>query len=251
MTGRDRIVVTCVVALVLLAGVYLKAVSPERKQAAKLASEVSAANGQLVSAESQLADAREAQSSYASAYASIVELGKAVPPGQEVPSLIYQLAQASNRKSVQFTSITSGSSTGPSASGSSASSSSSKPVTAAAGFTQLPFTLGFEGSFFDLEHLLQTLDGFTVRTASGGLQVSGRLLTIQNVKLAPATGSGSEHASGKLAGTIEATAYMLPSSQGLTGGATSASPAGAPTSAASSTGAPSSPTTPATARVNP
>ncbi len=49
----------------------------------------------------------------------------------------------------------------------------------------MPFTFVFNGSFVDLYHLFQQLDRFTVRTASGGLQVSGRLLTIQSVKLAP------------------------------------------------------------------
>ena len=39
-----------------------------------------------------------AQRRYGSAYASIVTLGKAVPPGREVPSLIYELAQATNQR---------------------------------------------------------------------------------------------------------------------------------------------------------
>ena len=49
----------------------------------------------------------------------------------------------------------------------------------------MPFTFVFNGSFFDLEHLFHQLNSFTERTSSGGLQVSGRLLTIQSVKLAP------------------------------------------------------------------
>jgi len=56
-----------------------------------------------------------------------------------------------------------------------------------AGFTQMPFTFVFNGTFFDLEHLLNKLDAFTVRAASGSLHVSGRLLTIQGIKLAPLT----------------------------------------------------------------
>ena len=140
----------------------------------------------------------------------------AVPAKQEVPSLIYQLEQASNQKQVEFASIAT---SGGASSGSSASSSAS---TAAAGFTQMPFTFTFNGSFFDLYHLFQQLNGFTLRTASGGLQISGRLLTIQSVKLAPASEKTSK---GQLAGTITATAYVLPASQGLTGGATPASPA--------------------------
>ena len=58
----------------------------------------------------------------------------------------------------------------------------------------MPFTFVFNGSFFDLYHLFQQLDRFTVRTSSGSLQVSGRLLTIQGVKLAPEPSGSSKSA---------------------------------------------------------
>ncbi len=115
-----------------------------------------------------------------------MSLGKAVPPSQEVPSLIYQLDQASNQKQVEFNSITSGSSGGSSASPASAAAAAA-PGAALAGFTQMPFTFVFNGSFLDLYHLFQQLNHYTLRTASGGLEVSGRLLTIQSLKLAPGT----------------------------------------------------------------
>jgi Tfp pilus assembly protein PilO len=247
MTGRDRIVAIGMAILVVLAAAWLLVVSPERKQAAKLDSQVSAANAQLVAAESQAASAQGAQAQYAAAYASIVSLGKAVPPGQEVPSLMYQLAQASNHRNVDFSSIVFGAGSG--------SNAAATPVTAATGFTQMPFTFTFSGSFPDLYHLFQQLNRFTIRTASGGLQVSGRLLTIQSVKLAPGSSPGAAQGSGtgagQLTGTVTATAYVLPSTQGLTGAATATSPTGAQTPAASTSPAPSSPTPPAIARVSP
>ncbi|MFI4985347.1 MAG: hypothetical protein ACHP93_00960 [Solirubrobacterales bacterium] len=258
MTVRDRLVVIALSALAVLAAVWLLLVSPERQQAATLQAQVSQASAQLASAESQVAAARSAQSRYAAAYASLVSLGKAVPPGREVPSLVYQLAQASNQKHVDFSSIVSGS--GTTASGSSSSSSAAAtPAAALGGFTQMPFTFVFNGTFSDLYHLFQQLDRFTVRTASGDLQVSGRLLTIQSAKLAPATSVGAGAGSGKgggqeLSGTITATAYVLPAAQGLTGSATPASPsggAGSSTSVVSSKSGASSPTAPAIARVAP
>ena len=109
MTARDRIVLMVIGVVVVLGGVYLKVVSPERKQAVKAAAEVSAANSNLQSVEGKLASARSAQSSYAAAYASLVELGKAVPPQSEVPALIFQLSSASNVKNVVFASISNGS----------------------------------------------------------------------------------------------------------------------------------------------
>jgi hypothetical protein len=229
MTTRDRLVLVAISALAVLAAVWLLLVSPERKQASKLGGEVSSASAQLASAESDAASAHAAQQRYASAYASVVNLGKAVPPSEEVPSLMYQLAQASNQKHVQFNSITTGGGSGASA----APASATATVAAGAGFTQMPFTFVFAGNFTDLYHLFQQLNAATVRTTSGGLQVSGRLLTLQSVKLEPANKEGV--ASHQLTGTISATAYVLPASQGLTGGATPSSPAatGATTSAAS------------------
>jgi hypothetical protein len=255
MTGRDRIVVIVLATLGILAGVWLLAVAPKRQQAAKLATEVSAAQSTLSSAESQLASASAAQAKYQTAYASIVSLGKAVPAGQEVPALIYQLAQATNEKNVEFASITTtipGASPGSPAGSATASSASATPT---ASFTQMPFTFVFNGGFDGLYSLFRQLDGFAQRTRAG-LKVSGRLLTIQSVKLAlaPSSGksaSGSAPSSEQLTGTITATAYVLPTGQTLTGGATPTGPAGASTQTASTGASGASPTPAAVVRVTP
>jgi hypothetical protein len=260
MTGRDRIVIVALAALAVLAAVWLLAVAPEREKASKLATEVSSAQAQLQSAESQVASASAAQTQYQSAYASLVSLGKAVPADQEVPSLIYQLAQATDEKNVEFTSITaSASGAGGSGAGSAVRSASgltaggaTAAAAASAGFTQMPFTFVFNGDFNNLYNLFKQIDGFTLRTTSGGLRVSGRLLTVQGVTLAPgsSSGSGSGKSSEQLTGTITATAYVLPASQTLTGGATPAGPAGTATQTAST--GPSSPAnSPAVVQVNP
>jgi hypothetical protein len=249
MTARDRLVVMIVAAIAILGAAYVLVVSPERKEASNVANEVSTASARLAGAESKLAEARQAQARYASAYASIVSLGKAVPTSEEVPSLIYQLAQATHQKKVDFSSIVSGSGSG---SGSAGSASAASAASASAGFTQMPFTFVFNGTYADLEKLFATVDHNVVRASSGQLQVSGRLLTIQSVKLGPlaaaAASAGSQSAS-ELTGTITATAYVLPAGQGLTAGATAQAPAGAATPA-SSTGSGST-TAPAVARVTP
>jgi len=276
MTTRDRLVVTVIAVLAVLAAAWMLVVAPERKQAAKLQAQVNAASSALAGAESEAANARQAQARYAAAYASVVALGKAVPPGEEVPSLIYQLAQASNEKNVDFASIQTGSGSGTGAGGGSstgagsgsgtgagsgpgtgaggrtAASGSAGGASGAAGLNQMPFTFVFNGTFPSLYKLFQQLNGFTVRTTSGQLKISGRLLTIQGVKLAPAIGVGSARtANGQLSGTITATAYVLPASQGLTGGASPNAPAGTTTTTASSGSGASSPSAPAIARVTP
>jgi len=260
MKARDRMVLISLAAAGVLAAVWIMAVSPERKKANQLVSEVSTAQAQLQSAESQLASAGAAQAKYETAYASIVSLGKAVPADQEVPSLIYELSRATNEKNVEFTSITSGGGSGGSSSSSSSSSSSAAGAAAAsAGFSQMPFTFVFNGTFTNLYNLFNELDSFAQRTTASQVQVSGRLLTVQSVQLAPGTSSGSgSSGSGKskeeLTGTISATAYTLPSGQSVTGGATAAGPAsdeaaGAGSKAASAAGTSSN--APAVVEANP
>ena len=242
MTARDRIVLMAITVVAVLGGAWMLVVSPERKQAAKLDAEVGLVRTRLQTAQAQVASARVAQVQYSAAYASIVSLGKAVPPGQEVPSLIYELDKASNQKQVNFSSIVAT----PSGPGASPSASASASPT---GFTQMPFTFVFNGSYQDLYNLFTQLNRFTMRTAAGMLQVKGRLLTVQGIKLAPTT--GNEGASEKLTGTISATAYVLPAAQGLTGGATPALPTTGAKQPAAAAGASSSPTAPAIVRVNP
>jgi Tfp pilus assembly protein PilO len=242
MTARDRLVLAGVVALAVLGAVWVLLVSPERKTASKLSSEVSAASAQLASAQGEVANARAAQARYASAYTSVVNLGKAVPASEEVPSLMYQIAKASNQKHVEFNSITAGAE----ASASSSSGSAATPTAALTGFTQMPFTFVFNGSFSDLYHLFVQLNKATVRTTSGGLQVSGRLLTLQGVKLEPT--SESTGSTQNLTGTITATAYVLPAEQGLTGGATATSPS---TSAATTAATGAAASTPSTSSSSP
>lgn len=240
MTARDRIVVAVLVTVAVLVVMWMAVVSPERKQAAQLASEVSSAQSQLQSAESQLSSASAAQSQYQDAYAAIVGLGKAVPADEEVPSLIYELARASGEKNVEFASITSGSG----GAGSTSAASPTTPAAAGGTFKQMPFTFVFNGTFTSLYDLFNYIDGFAQRTTAGDVAVSGRLLTVQSVKLAPSTStstaSASKPGSEQLSGTISATAYVLPAGQTLTGGATPAGPASASSPADSSSSSSSS-----------
>ncbi len=241
MTTRDRSVLIAVVLLAVLAGAWMLVVSPERQKASTVGKNVATARAQLSTAEGELADSRAAEARYTTAYASLVSLGKAVPVGYEVPSLILQLSVASHQKNVDFASIaaTSGAS----------SSTAAAAAAVSTGLTQMPFTFVFNGGFFDLEKLFAQLTKLTERTPSGELRVSGRLLTIQSVKLAPLSGEGTKASSGQLTGTVTATAYVLPASAGTSTSAATASGAASP--AASTSGASASPTAPAIVRAGP
>ena len=262
MTGRDRIVVVALATLAVLAAVWLLAVAPEREKAAKLATEVSTAQAQLTSAESQVHSAAAAQAQYQTDYASIVSLGKAVPADQEVPSLIYQLAQATNEKNVEFTSITSGGS-----GGSSPSSPASKASAATGASSRERVRHGCECRLLtDAVHLPVQRQ---LQQPQRPLPAARRLRPAHDrrrcarqrapdhgpERLALARGSsgsasGGSGKSNELSASITATAYVLPAGQSLTGGATPAGPAGTPTQTAS-TGASSSANAPAVVQVNP
>jgi hypothetical protein len=122
----------------------------------------------------------------------------------------------------------------------------SSPV-GTAGFSQLPFQFSFKGSFFHLGDFFQRLDRF-VAVNQKRLDVTGRLMVLNNISLAPdAAGFPSIRAS------IGATSFMLPATEGLTAGAspqgpgtatgsTPAAPGAAASPAPSATSSPSTPT---------
>lgn len=255
MTGRDRMVLMVLVVAAVLVGGWMLVVSPERNKVSQQEAQVSTARSQLTAAQQEAANARTAEARYESAYASVVNLGKAVPPQQEVPSLVYELDQASNQRDVDFNSIASGSGSASSSASSSSGSAGASAASAAtpAAFTPMPFTFVFKGSFFGLAHLLGQIDGFarsagagstTTVADPGGVSVSGRLLTIQGVNIVLDQGgsaSGGSASSEGLTATITASAYVLPEGQGLTNGATPAGPTGTSAGAGSS-GSSASPT---------
>ena len=185
MTGRDRIVVIGIVVFVA-ARRRLDAGRLARAQAGCDAG-CAGQRGERAARHRRQPGRERAQRADAvpEAYASIVRLGKAVPPSEEVPSLIYQIAHATNAEERRIHLDHRRWKWGVEHARGAAAAPPHPPPPR--GFTQMPFTFVFNGSFADLYHLFQQLDSATVHTTSGLLVVSGRLLTIQSVKLAPST----------------------------------------------------------------
>jgi hypothetical protein len=252
-----------VASIVIVGGVWMEVVSPERSKVTTLDAKVQTAQQSVQAAQSELSKAKYAQARYSEAYSSVVQLGRAVPADQEIPGLLYELDQASNDKHVEFASIT------PTAAGTGAQapkSSSETKAPSGASFEALPFTFTFNGSFTDLYNLMTTVQGYATTAANGDLKVSGRLLTVQAFKLAPAEKNTSSQTlpGGKtakkpqpgehLGGTVTATAYVLPPGSEATGGGSSSGPSGSGSSSAqpasSSSGSGSS-AAPATIKAGP
>jgi type II secretory pathway pseudopilin PulG len=252
MTGRDRIVILVVLALGAVVAGWMLVVSPKRDQASALSTQISAQQSQLDSARSQLAAGETARAAFAGQYAELAKLGEAVPPDDDVPSLIYQVQNAAQAAKVSFRGLQLGSAVGSSSSTPPSSSSSSSstpgattpapaqlPPGAAVGAAGLPteqFNFTLTGNFFHLANFFNRLQNF-VTSRGSTLLISGRLMTINGINLVPAATGFPQ-----ITASVSATTYIVPATQGAFGGATPAGPATSPQAStspsSSSTGAP-------------
>ncbi len=266
MTARDRIVIMVVLALGAVVGGWMLVVSPKRDQAASLGTQINAQQSQLDSVRSQLSAGETARAAFAGQYAQLAKLGEAVPPDDDVPSLIYQVQNAAQGAKVSFrglqlttapagsTSTTPSSGSTPSSSSgstpsssastaagaSSASTGSQLPPGAAVGAAGLPteqFNFTLSGNFFHLADFFNRLQNF-VTSRGSSLLISGRLMTINGINLAPAATGFPQ-----ITASVSATTYIVPASEGAFGGATPAGPAtGAQASTSTSSSSSGGPT---------
>ena len=256
MTARDRIIIVAVLAIAAVAGSWMLIVQPKRKQAASLASQVVAAQSQLDTVRSQLNQSQAAKTQFAHEYTEMVRLGEAVPPDDNVPSLVYQVQSAAAGAHVDFRALQIGASggaapastapapgtpgtAGRSGSGSASASAASLPpgvTVGPAGFPAEQFSFTFQGSFFHLSNFFDRLQRFVTATKQR-IAISGRLMTVNAINLAAAPSGFPQ-----ITASVSATAYMLPASQGLVAGASPTAPATSATGTAPASSSPSTPT---------
>ncbi|HWH96258.1 MAG TPA: type 4a pilus biogenesis protein PilO [Baekduia sp.] len=256
MTARDRTVLIVVGLLAALAASWFLAISPKRKEAKDVAAQVTTAQARLDAAQASAATAEAARKRYSEDYSTVARLGKAVPVDDDMPSLVYQLESTAHANHVDFRSIKLTASASAQPTGAAAAVASTKPTTGttpgatgatnpastltsalppgatvgAAGFPTMPFSFDFNGSFFNMQRFLKAIDGLT--TVDGkSISVKGRLLTVDGVNF-KASGKGFPDVDA----TVVVTAYLLPADEGLTAGASVATPSSG-TATASTTGA--------------
>jgi Tfp pilus assembly protein PilO len=244
VTGRDRAVLSVVVAGVLLVGSWLLVIQPKRSQADKLGAQVGSLQAQLASAQQLLAQGQAAKASFGRVYASLARLGEAVPADDQVPSLIYQVQAAASRSRVDFRSLQLDGSAASSSTPTGASTGASLPPGATVGPAGLPvepFTFSFQGNFFHLSDFFNRLQRLVV-ASNRRVSVSGRLITLNAINLLPAPQGFPQ-----ITASVSATTYLVPAAEGLLGGATPAGPSSTPGGTSSTPPAPAagSPATPA------
>lgn len=251
MTGRDRTLIAVVGAVLFVAAAWFLVLAPQREQASQLSDQLAAQRQQLAQAESDLAAGLAAKRTYGRDYTTVARLGAAVPDDDNVPSLLLQVQRAAQATHVDFRDLQVAPSSGgasapppppptPGAAGATASQATTATLppgasVGTAGFPTMPFTFTFTGDFFSMSDFIGRLERFLV-VRNRSVAVSGRFMTIDGIALSAAPGGFP-----KVEASVAATTYLLPSTQGLTDGASPSGPAAAtPASAGAGATSPSS-----------
>jgi Tfp pilus assembly protein PilO len=124
ITARDRRIILAIVPLLLLAGYWFMILAPKRAESQKVTTELTKAQAARDAAEQQVAQLNGAKASFATDYATVLRLGKAVPTTLDMPSLLVQIDRAARGTGIEIDDFKPGSAAGASAP---ASNSSSTP----------------------------------------------------------------------------------------------------------------------------
>jgi hypothetical protein len=245
MTTRDRLMVLAVALAALIAAGWFFVLAPMHKESDSLSGEIST---QRQTRDAALADATagaQARHRYAHDYATVAQLGAAVPEDDNVASLLVQVQHAAGASGIDFRALKIGQGTGAvtpappapttptdgTAAATQATTATLPPgaLVGPAGFPTMPFAFTFSGNFFKLSDFVGRLERFLV-VRNQRLSVSGRFMTIDGIGL-----DAGPKGFPQIKASVAATTYLLPATQGLTDGATADGPATASPASAGGT----------------
>lgn len=248
MTKNRTLLIAVLAAAAAGAAFWFLALAPKREEAAALQTKIAAKKAEVQVAEQTLASYRKAKDAYPEHYATVVRLGKAVPEDDDVRSLLVQIDAEAGGTNVDFRTVEVGGSAaaGPATATTPAEGAVAPPPGAVsvgtAGFSAMPFTFSFRGSFGNLSQFFARMERF-VTLRNEKMNVTGRLLRLESIDL-QVDQSGVPN----IRAQIGASSYQVPETQGLTAGATPQGPAAAtPAATPAPAGGPEVPTTTATA----
>jgi Tfp pilus assembly protein PilO len=113
LTDRDRKIAIALVPLLVLAAYWFLLLAPKREDAASASKELTKQTDRRDKAQSAANAARGAKTDFAADYGEIVRLGKAIPAGVDMPSLLVQLDRAAEGTGIRFTRVAQGQRTTP------------------------------------------------------------------------------------------------------------------------------------------
>ena len=170
---RASAITVALLILLVAVAAWFALVSPKRSHASTLKNEITAAQGQLVTAQQTAAVANKAAAAAAL---------RAMPGNADEPGILDELQTLGKRTGVAVATVTPGVATAPA--------------------TAIPLSLTVNGTYFQISTFLNKLRT-QVRVGKGGRVVAtGRLFDVQSVTLTPGATNG------KLMATIQATASV-------------------------------------------
>ncbi len=108
LTERDRKLITIILPLVVLAGYWFLILGPKRDEASQASDNLAQQEARLETAKQTADSARSAENAFESDFTEVVRLGKAIPSGVDMPSLLVQLESAAEGTGIRFTKIATG-----------------------------------------------------------------------------------------------------------------------------------------------
>ena len=164
MKRKIPVSIVAAIALIIIAAVgYMVLIRPKGAEITKLDGQVATLQTEIAAA-TKLSGTSKGHSATAIRVADLVRLAKAMPDEPDMPGIILELNSAATAAGVTFSAI--------------------QPGTPAAGngYTVVPISLTFDGSYYELTELLFHLRNL-VTVRDGVLDASGRLLTVDAVSL--------------------------------------------------------------------
>jgi Tfp pilus assembly protein PilO len=247
---KNTILIAVVAAAAAAAAFWFLALAPKRQEASALQGKVAAQRASAQQAQQELATYQKARDRYKANYAVLARLGKAVPADDDIRSLMVQVDSAAGGTHVDFTKLDVSTGAAAATAASSGSAPTSSPGTLApppgtvpvgtSGISAEPFSLTFNGTYFNLTDFFNRLDRF-VAVHNKNVRATGRLLRVETIALTP-----SAKGYPTMTAQVGAATYLV-----APGGAEGATPAaGTPASTTGGTSTPpsgsSTPTTPTT-----
>lgn len=230
LKSNNTVIVGAVLVVVVGIAFWMLAVSPKREEAAKLDREAASLETSLSIHQGEVTQGEAAREEFDTAYQELVVLGKAVPGDDDTASLLVQINRIAEKTKVEFRNIKLTSDGGEAEEAAPPPAETSPTEAAAAllplgasvgpaGLAAMPYTLTFDGNFFTIADFIAKLDAL-VKTENEDVLVDGRLLTIDGFSLVPDEEKGFP----ALEGSFAVTTFLTPPREGITGGASPASP---------------------------
>jgi hypothetical protein len=108
LTPRDQKLMTILLPVVMIAAYWFLLLSPQRKEASKLGEEVTLAETARDEAVAKSQGVTSAKGDFATDFAEVLRVGKAIPTTVDMPALLVQLDKAADGTGIEFKSVKAG-----------------------------------------------------------------------------------------------------------------------------------------------